>query len=153
MCLAQSPAPGPLGLALCLLANIECGECVSKALARAAELAPACLYRETGHAFGDTSRDLIPDLVVALKDLSPSAACVGGKGSILTSLGLKFLPESDNRSLAEMICVLQSGLSKAHNAGEHRSADRDSEIEQAAELAGPLVSSCGLFCKASWRIC
>jgi hypothetical protein len=136
MCLAQSPTPGPLGPALGVLANIECGECVSKAFARAAQLAPACLSRETGHAFGDTSRDLIPDLVVALKDLSASAACAGGKGSILTSLGLEFLPESNDRGLAEMICVLQSGLSRAHNAGEQRSAKRDSEIEQAAaELA------------------
>ena len=148
MCRAQSPTPGPLGTTSGLLANIEGGEYVSRAFARAAQLAPAALYQEIGRASGEALEGMIPDLIKVLK-LQTASTARGAMSSafanalpwagtdrsrdILTSLGLEFLPESIDGSLGEMTRFLQSGVSVASNAGEHRGGGRDQEVERAAE--------------------
>ena len=128
---ARWPTPGPLGPAWALLTSYERGEIVSRAFARAIELAPAALYRETGGAFGGASRELVSGLVGVLQ------------ANKLPALGLEFLPQSAGSDLAETVRVLQSGLSKADGATGHRGAERDSEIEQAAE---ELARAAGILC-------
>jgi len=147
-CLAQSPTPGPLGTI-----SGERDECVSRAYARAVQLAPAVLYREIGHAASETLERLIPDLFTALKVLSTSTARgataparrIDGSRDILGPLGLEFLPESIDNSLGEMTRFIQSGVSLARNAGERRRADRDSEVEQAAQQ---LARAAGILLRA-----
>ena len=130
---ARWPTPGPLGPAWALLTSYERGEIVSRAFARAIELAPAALYRETGGAFGGASRELVSGLVAVLQ------------ANKLPAFGLEFLPQSAGSGLAETVRVLQSGLSKADGATGHRGAERDSEIEQAAE---ELARAAGILVRA-----
>src|ERR1039457_4401938 len=109
MCLAQSPTPGPLGTTSGLPAEIEGGEYVSSAFARAAQLAPAVLNRELGRTPGEALAGMIPDLIKVLKlrtasiaggamfsvfaDALPWAGTAKSR-DIHTSLGLEFLLES-----------------------------------------------------------
>jgi hypothetical protein len=74
---------------------------------------------------------MLSDFGNALPEVRPD-----GSRSILTALGLEFLTESIDSSLVEMNCLLLSGISMARNAGEHKSGDRDQQVDQAAaELA------------------
>ena len=159
MCRAQSPAPGPLGTASGLLANTEANECVSSAFARAALLAPAAFYREIGPASGKDLQAMILDLVEVLR-LQTASTARGAASSaivkappdesreILTSLGLEFLLESIDSSLVEMTGFLQSGLSVASHAREHRDVDRDREVERAAQ---ELARATGILARAILR--
>jgi len=150
MCLAPSPIPGPLGTASGELTNGERDEYVSHAYGRAVQLAPAVLYREIGHAADQTLARLTPDLFRALKVLSARGAVaparpIDGSRDILAPLGLEFLPKSIDSSLGEMTRFVQSGVSLARNAGEGRRADRDSEVEQAAQQ---LARAAGILLRA-----
>jgi len=120
---------------------------VSGALARAVQLAPAVLYRETRLAFSDALTNLVPKLFGALKIQTPNSTATGLAGAppsaqtgaskdVLAALGLDFLPIPLNASFGAFSSKLQAGLSRARDAGKRGDADRDLEVETAArELA------------------
>jgi hypothetical protein len=155
MCLAQSPMPGPLGSPSVPLGKAETGECVSRTLARATRLASMGLHRQIGLASAEVLEFLIPSLIKALSlqtagtpkgavlshfgNPLPAVRSDGNRG-ILTLLGLEFLPESIDSGLVEMTCFLQSGISMARHAGEHKGGQRDSEVERAAEELARAIS-------------
>src|SRR5262245_6569460 len=125
-CLTRSPVPGPLGTTSHVLTDVEDGQSVNSAFTRAAELAPGALNQEIGLAFGEALAGIIPGLIKVLKHQANSTAkgsmlsagtnplpraAADGHRDILTSLGLEFLPESIDGSLAEMTRCLQAGVS------------------------------------------
>src|SRR5215467_3623620 len=125
MCVTRIPAPSPSGTSIPRIFRFtEVDQCVARAYARAVQLAPSALFRETGYTFKQASASFVADLIDALK--VPPDLPIG------SLLGPEFLGLSVQTDIGEVVCARQAGVAMARHAAELRDSGRDQEVELAA---------------------
>jgi hypothetical protein len=159
MCRVPSPPPVPVGSRDGGFQ--ESCRCLFEAYGEALPLAPSAVYRETGYQLGSLLSGLIPGLLEMLAALGVSTVAgagigavigffAGGAGAIpgaavgadlgfdagmaiLTWLGVGFLLKSIGTGMAELTALVYGGSQRAWHAGGLPIAERNNEIQRAAQ--------------------
>ncbi|HEY7393093.1 MAG TPA: hypothetical protein VH640_31525 [Bryobacteraceae bacterium] len=126
ICLTRTPAPGPLGTSSPGIPEfVAFDQCITRAYARAVQLAPSALFRETGYPFNGVADSFLAKLIDTLQ---PPA-----DPPIESLLGPEFLRLSVQTNVGDVVCARQAGVSMAKHAAELRDFASEREVELAAE--------------------